>query len=678
MMNIAEKLGKFFCVAYKARQKKTSLQKKKVIYIESTVWFVLSVSQLMLTANYDLKAEDVFVKELSPLVVTAHQEYVPQGQIGGSVTIIERESIESMAQTNIVDALRSTPGVSIVQSGGAGGSVSTFIRGANGEHTLVLIDGVEANNPATPGGSFDLANITTDGVERIEILRGPQSLMYGSNAIGGVIHIITKKGAKENKLSLTALGGSYKTTAGSSTLVLSDDKKYLTLSASGSKTQSNISSADRRDGNLERDPYSNCSVSAVGGVKVSSSDLEFNVRKVVSEAEIDRAAGVGGDDPNRKLSNDVFVGSVSAHSELFNDLIGQRLRFEYTEHELTDVNEADISAPLDFIDSRFQGYRTRASLIEVFKPVEWFRFDVGGEYENESANSQYFSYSQFGEYKDELSPNSTSNRGVFSEVLIEPEWLGLLSIGRRYDDHSRFGGQDTWRITASRPVPLLESRIHSSIGTGFKAPTVTQLFSSFGNTSLKAETSKGWDFGYEFRIPSSKISIDTTYFRNQFRNLIQFDPTSFILQNIDNAETQGIEVSVRAPLFTKFEWLGFFTYLDTEDKTTGSSLLRRASREARSVFSYMATKRLKINFNTQWVGPRRDRNFTIFPAEEVSLGSYVLFGINGSYELSKGVSATLAADNLLDKEYQEVYGFGAPGARIMVGMKIDTNLSSLK
>jgi vitamin B12 transporter len=672
MMNLFKKLGKFVVFWFDGKKIMKSMNSD---HIGSISFVGLVIIQAIFLSNYDVKAEDVIVKDLSPLVVTSHQDEVPQSQIGGAVTIINRESIEAMAQTNIVDALRSTPGVNIVQSGGPGGSVSTFMRGANGEHTLVLIDGVEVNNPATPGGSFDLANITTDGVERIEILRGPQSLMYGSNAIGGVIHIITKKGAKENKLSLTALSGNYETTAGTSTLLLSDENKYLTLSASGSKSQSNISSADQRDGNFERDPYSNSSFSALGGLRVGLSDLEFNLKKVSSEAEIDRAAGVGGDDPNRKLSNDVFVSSVSAHSEFFNDLLDQRLQFEYAEHELTDINEADVTAPLDLIDSRFQGYRTRFSVIEVIKPIDWLKFDVGGEYENESANSQYVSYSQFGEFKDELLPSSTSNGGVFSELLIQPEWLGLLTIGNRYDDHSRFGGQDTWRITASRPVSLFQSRIHSSVGTGFKAPTVTQLFSSFGNSSLQAETSRGWDFGYEFLIPSSKILIDTTYFRNEFRNLIQFDPSSFILQNIDNAETQGVEVSIKAPIFTKFEWLGFFTYLDTEDKSTGSALLRRASRQARSVFSYIATKRLRINLNTQWVGPRRDRNFTVFPAENVSLGSYVLFGLNGSYELGKGVSATLAADNLLDKEYQEVYGFGSPGARVMLGLKIDTNLS---
>jgi vitamin B12 transporter len=615
------------------------------------------------------------VSRLNRMVVTSHQVPVQEKFIGGAVTVIERETIEASAQTHVIEALRGVAGVDIVRSGGAGGAVSTFMRGANSEHTLILIDGIEATNPATPGGAFDLANLTIDAVERIEILRGPQSLMYGSNAMGGVINIITRKGAQDKQLTVTTSGGSYSTGQVATTLSVGDRNDFLTVSASG-QTSGSISSADRSLGNKEDDPYENGSLTVAGGVNLGRTKLSTTLRKVTSNAEIDDGGGVGGDDPNRQLDNDVLLASLRADTEIIEGLLSQQAQFEYTEHDLEDNDDPDSVEPLELLRSGFRGYRKRYSLIETVTPLSWLAGSVGGEYEEDRANSNYLSVGQFGEFSQELEPVGMYNKGIYGELRLLPESVGMLSAGVRHDENSRFGSQDTWRITASKPLPWLDSRLHASGGTGFKAPTVTQLFSPFGNTSLEAETSQGWDVGYEFMIPQTSVRADATFFWNDFRNLIQFDQQTFALENIDRAKSRGLEMNFTAPFGESLTWQGSFTYLDTTNLTTQESLLRRARTKARSVLTYRPCDVFRISSDILWVGPRYDRDFSGGMPQNVKLGSYVIFGLNGVYDVTETAALTFRLENLFDKEYQEVSGFGAPGTSALVGLKLATDLFS--
>ncbi|MCO6430262.1 MAG: TonB-dependent receptor, partial [Deltaproteobacteria bacterium] len=330
--------------------------------------------------------------------ISANRLKTPLIRQGNSVTIITAEQIESSKQTQLIEVLKTVPGLDIVQSGGLGGNAAIFLRGANSEHTLVLVDGIEINNPISNSRSFNFADISLDNVERIEVIRGPQSTVYGSDALGGVINIITKRGGGDFAGSVEAQAGSYSTFIEKASASGGLDGMRYSIGASREDSDS-ISSAGAAYGNTEDDSYQNTSVASRIGLdplEQFSTDLIFRYNS--SRTDLDNTGGFGGDDPNRLLENQQLFTRAEARTSFLDGTFNQRAGLSYTSHDLEDSNDPDAAHPLDRLRSNFTGELVKFDIQSDFKAGEYNTVVVGFETEHEQGSSYLSSDSAFGPF----------------------------------------------------------------------------------------------------------------------------------------------------------------------------------------------------------------------------------------------------------------------------------------
>jgi len=418
---------------------------------------------------------------LEPVVVTATKIETPLREIASSVTVITRQDIENKQTNSVEEVLRSVPGLDVVRQGGLGQQTSIFLRGGNSTHTLVLVDGIEINDPSNPGRSFDFASLATDNIERIEIVRGPGSTLYGSDALGGVINIITRKGSGKPQVSLSAEGGSFDTHQ--EQLSINGGNELLNYSLVASFLESNgISAAAERYGNSEKDGYDRTTVSTrLGLTPTDDLDIDFILRYVDSEADLDTFAGPFGDDPNNTFDSEALYLRVQARLMLLNDLWEQKLGFSLTDYERENRDETDAAHPSD---SSLTTYDSR-----LYK-VDWQNnlylhpantLTAGVEYEKEEAQgaSEYVYADPTWNTNDAFEKKSAETVGYYIQDQIRLWQDFITTLGVRVDDHQTFGSRLTYRITSSYLFRPTGTRIKGTYGTAFKAPTLAQLFVKF-------------------------------------------------------------------------------------------------------------------------------------------------------------------------------------------------------
>ncbi|MCI5066394.1 TonB-dependent receptor plug domain-containing protein, partial [bacterium] len=288
-------------------------------------------------ASVDITAADSEV----PIVVTAHRSVTPQSKVGSSFTVITEEQIEQSQRTHVSEILRDVPGIDVVRSGGRGGNTSIFLRGANSEQTLVLLDGIELNNPGNPARAFNFADLTLENVERIEILRGPQSGLYGSDAIGGVINIITKTGEKGTSAEVSSEAGSFDRYVQRARVSHGVQGGNLSLGVTR-EDEGGISAAEERDGNSEDDGFENTSVTLRAQLQPSETlTIDNTFRYNRSSTDLDNAGGFLGDDPNRELDNEQLFWRTAASARFFDGVWTPTVGVSLSDHEFTDRNDSD-------------------------------------------------------------------------------------------------------------------------------------------------------------------------------------------------------------------------------------------------------------------------------------------------------------------------------------------------
>ncbi|MCF6148881.1 MAG: TonB-dependent receptor [Candidatus Kuenenia sp.] len=569
------------------------------------------------------------------IVVTATRTEKSVKEVGSSVSVITEEDIKKSKKPLILDVLRQVPGIEVSRTQGIGGTTSIFMRGGNSSHTLVFVDGVEMNSPTTD--YFNFANFTTDNIERIEILRGPQSTLYGSEAIGGVINIITKKGKGDTKVNLGTEYGMQETYR--ETFSVSGGKEHFDYAVGGSYLK--IHGISNASSGTEDDGYENFTGSARFGFDfLDDGRIDTMLRGSHADFELDDFAwGVGAvDDDNEYQTTDEILFSTKI-SKTFFDM--------WTPSFLVSVNDTDLRGFDSANEYDEFGIYTRTWKAEHQSDFTLFDINtvtIGYEYEVEEGESE-------GKFD-----TTTRNNSIFFQEQIELFESLNLTAGLRYDKHSSFGTHYTYRTTGSYYIEEIGTRFHGSWGTGFKAPSFNELFyPNYGNHDIEEEESEGWDFGVEKEIIKDSLKIDITYFENDFEDLITsaVQPDgSYLATNVGEAESEGIEVGLSYIPFPFLAIQSTYTYTDTRDEDKGKQLPRRPRNRATLSVDAQPLDKLNVHFAGTMVRDRID-------SDGSDMDDYWIADLVTRYNISALMTAYIRFENMFDYDYEEVTGYSS-------------------
>jgi vitamin B12 transporter len=607
---------------------------------------------------------------LPQVVVVATRVPTPAIEIASSVTVITGQDIESKQQRTVPDILRDVPGLNIVQTGGLGGTSSVFMRGTNSNHTKVLIDGIDASDPTSPDGSFDFAHLLTSDIDRIEVLRGPQSGLYGSDAIGGVINIITKKGAGAAKLVGSVEGGSFGTfnQVGSASGSI-QRFNYAVMVTHLHASDTPVTPLDLLPPDRKRidDDYDNKTYSTKLGA-----DITDNVDLGLAVHYVDTVLRFTGDDfsvfpsvpaAEQSQSNTRQLFSRgTAHQVLFDGIFDQTFGLGFTDYRRRDISPG--TEP-----SFNRGDRVKLDWQGHIKAAPGEIVTLGAEH-------------QLDEIRDSpLSAQTATNAGLIQlQSAVAGRFFNTISL--RYDDNDRFGRAATYRVAPAWLIPETDTKIKGSVGTGFKAPSLEQLFVSFpafnffANPNLKPEKSLGYDLGFEQLLAAGRVQVGATYFHNDITSLIAPNDTSTTNINIAKATTYGAESFVAYKPIDRLTLRGDYTYTIATDDIAHDELLRRPKHKASATVAWRATNALFLSATTIHVGSWIDGNRD-FSIPRLKAGRYTLVNLAGSYELRRGVQAFARIDNLLDRRYEDPTGFQRPGFGVFAGLKVAFDTAGL-
>jgi vitamin B12 transporter len=591
-----------------------------------------------------------------PVFVTATQTEVPLKETAASVTLIDEKTIEEKHLTTVEEVLREVPGLTVVQQGGPGATTSVFLRGTNSNHALVLIDGVPVNSPTT--GAFDFADLTVENIERIEVIHGAQSTLYGSDAIGGVIQIFTKKGRGPLTGSLSFEGGAYRTFR--ETLELSGAKERFDYSFSAAHLDSRgFSRADQRNGNPEDDGYENTALSSRIGIHLTDrARLEWTARYTNAESELDDCGfPCPIDDPNLVQEGQQWVTSLGLLVTLVEGW-RQELKFSLNAEELEVIDPLEVSDP----DAPFNNFEidTRGRWFDWRHHIHLNERDlltVGYEYEF-----------QRGESRNNFNETWTNHAGyALNELRLLPF---ILNLGLRYDDNDRYGNETTYKIETAYLMESTATKIRAAYGTGFHGPTLNDLFfPGFGNPNLQPEKSKSFEAGIDQSFWGERVQVGATYFQNRIEELIVFvfDPVTLVgaPDNIARAKMTGVEAAIFMQPAEVVTLSANYTLTDAENEQTGAELARRPRRKAAGALTVSPIERLRLVLDLRYVGKRFDDT-----ANNVPLDDYTVVNLAGTYQLHPRVQLFTRIENLFNREYQEVAGYGTAGFSGYGGVKV--------
>lgn len=601
------------------------------------------------------KLEDAIHAEM---VVSANRQETAADQIGSSVTVITGSEIKARGYQLVADVLKEAPGLDLVSNGGPGKATSLFIRGGNSTHCLVIVDGIELNDPSSAGNAFDFGHLSVDDVERIEIVRGPQSPLYGSDAMSGVIRIFTRKGSDVPRLNAELAGGSF----GSQKQFLSyaDGSERFNYRVSGRHfEQDGFSAADVSQNNEEKDGYRTTEISLQAqAVLANAFRLGFSGRSQNSKSDLDSSGGIGGDDPNYVADSKQVNARLHAdfqHGLRWEHQIGLALVDAKREY----VNEPDPQNPGSSL-STFHGQKVKMDWQHLLN-LDAHRLVFGAETEEEQADTSYFSDGPFGPYSSVFHEQSARTTGLFLQDHFQVGSHLHFTVGGRIDDHDRFGSKATWRATSAWRPGGRNTLLRGSVGTGFKAPSLYQLYSNFGDLNLKAEEALSWDVGVEQTFLGLNLLLQATWFQSDYEQLIDYDSASFSYSNIAEAETQGLEFSVRWQPSDGFFASLNYTHMFAEDGLTGLRLTRRPDQKGNAQLGWRFKNQAHVTAQARYVGDRDFEDFSTYPASLKTLGGHTVWDLSGGVSLNHSIRLGARLENLFDKDYQEVLGYGTPG-----------------
>ena len=586
----------------------------------------------------------------------------PIDQIASSVTVITAADIEREQRRTVPDALATVPGLNVIQAGGPGALTTIFMRGTNSNHVKVMLDGIDVSDPSNPNRVFDFGQLLTGDIERIEVLRGPQSGLYGADAIGGVISITTKKGEGPAKVTGMVEGGSFGTF-------------NQTARLSGSQSNFNYSF------NVEHFRSTD--------TPVTPADLLPPARQVIGD------------------SYDNMTYSTRLGADL-NDAFGVNLVARYTNATLRFTSDSGFpsfpnaaqstqdthqfftrgEAVWSLLDGRFKNYfginytdywnfnRSPAPALETVTEGDRVKFDWRGVAALAPGQTLVLGLENDTE-RLETSTLTASNGNSAGYIELQSEYANrfFLVANVRQDENDRFGGHATYRIAPAFIAPMTDTKLKASYGTGFKAPTLTQLFVSFpaffffANPDLKPEESTGYDYGFEQPLWNDRLRFGATYFHNDIKNLIAANDTFTTNINIGQAETSGVEAFVAVAVTERLKLRGDYTYTKAIDALTDLELLRRPRHKESLTAMWNPTDQLTLSATVLHVGDWVDGNRD-FSIPRMTAPGYTVVNLAGNYQVNEYTNIFARVDNLFNEQYQNPTGFERPGIGVFGGVRV--------
>lgn len=623
-------------------------------------WLIILV--LFVSSVYVYAEEKGY--DIGEVVVTAGRFEESMDEVGSSVSVINSEDIGETKAITVSDMLRTVPGVTVSQSGGLGGHTSVFIRGAESYHTLVMIDGVEVNDPIDATRSYNWADLLLDDIDRIEIVRGPQSALYGSDAIGGVVNVITKEGSGKPKIGTLLEGGSYSTFRESIYSSGGFEKGNYSISLMHVSSDG-FSSAK---GGNENDGYKNTTFSGKAGFDLfKNAELYGTWRYINSDNDLDYDAFI--DDPNYSASTSFFTGRAGLKHSI-KEWWKHDISFSYVDMKRDYRNTPDVII-LDDSKAWYDGTDLKGEWQHTVELGEISTLVGGVEYQEDQGKSFSRIISSYGDYVTEFSKKALDTFGLYLQDTLRLWERLVINVGGRYEDHEAIKSHFDYKAWVSYAVPKTETRLKCSIGTGFKAPSLFQLYSIYGNQDLKPEEADSYDMGFEQPLFNEKITAGLTYFHNKFKDLIDFEYNTFTYQNISRAKTDGVEAELMWKLCEKFFAGLTYTYLQTKNEVTGLELLRRPMHTYGLTAGWYPNDKWKIRLNLTHVGERDDIDFRQYPAQRIDLDPYTKVDLSVSYQMLKWCEIFARAENILDEDYEEVYGYETPRLSGYGGLKAE-------
>ena len=609
--------------------------------------------------------------DLPEITVSAAQTPLPTSQIGSSVTVITADQIEKEQRRTFSDLLQEVPGLNVVQSGGPGGQTSVFIRGTNSNHVKVLIDDIDVSDPSNPNRSFDFGQLSAADIARVEVLRGPQSGLYGADAIGGVISITTKKGNGPAKVTATLEGGSFGTI--NQSLGFSGSSNQFTYSfvvAHSRATDTPVTPKEllppgRRALN---NFYDNWTASTnLGAVLSDSLSVNFVARSTYSDLKFT------GDDfstfpafPAAARSEQIDR-QFYTRGEVLWDVFGGGLKNQFgLAYGLVDTKNKSPVTAFGLVDPTANtGERVKFNYlgeIDLSRTgLTGQTLFIGADAEEERLTNQ---------------PNSdrNGNRAGFVQLVSRFHEVFTLTSNVRYDDNDRFGDATTYRFAPALTIPATGTVLKASYGTGFKSPTLNQLFVSFpafnffANPNLRPEESRGFDFGFEQPLFNDRVRFGATYYQNDITNLIATNAAFTTNINIGKAKTYGAEAFASWQVVERFKLRGDYTLTIAQDEILHQELLRRPRNKGSLQATWIPLDKLSLVTTILGVSSFVDGNRD-FSVQRLRAPGYAVVNLAVNYEVNQNLTAFGRIDNAFDRRYQDPTGFLRPGIGAYAGLR---------
>lgn len=594
------------------------------------------------------------------VVVTATRVATPAQSLGSSVTVITEEDLEKRRTATVADILREVPGVQINRSGGLGTLTEVRLRGTEANQVVVLIDGIEVTDPAN-SSQFDFGDLEAANVERIEVVRGPTSTIYGGDAVGGVIQIFTKRGEGTVHGSVKGEIGSQMTRRASGNAGFSYKWVDFTL-APHLVTTEGISIAERENGNPENDGYRNQGFTAILGVQpIPELEITGIWRQDDSKSELD----TGFAPPFNAADSAALQKRMRRHWKiegkltLFDGLWENIASYSVGRTNLRSFNAARVETFGNEGTKRKLEYQTN------LYPAEWLTVTAGIDRERET-----ISQTAFPQLK-----RTADIHGYYGQAQVNPFGGLHLTGGVRLDKHDTFGTQDSYRLNAAYVIEETGTKLRGGWGTAFKSPTLAELFTSnpaFGivaNPNLGPEFSRSWEVGVDQRFWDDRAKAEVTYFNTDVYDLIQNTGTfpNITPRNVGRADIQGVESALTVSPLETVDVVAQHTWIAHQSRATSSRLLRRPKHTASVNVAWRPIEGLTLDVTGTYRGLSIDTNFTTGMREEMDPN--LEFDAAVSYDINDHVTVYGRAENITNEQNQELVDFGVRGRSFFVGMR---------